>query len=37
MHQGYSRPEAGARGALFVLLGGLFMTLVAISALAFGL
>ena len=37
VHPGYSRLEAAARGALFVLLGRLFMALVVISALAFGL
>ena len=37
VHPGYSRLEGRAQGVLFVLLGGLFMTLVVISALAFGL
>ncbi len=33
VRQGYSRLETTAQGALFVLLGGLLMTLVVMSAL----
>ena len=37
VRQGYSRLETAAQGALLVLLGGLLMTLVVMSALVFGL
>ncbi len=37
MRQGRSRLEIAAQGFHFVLLGGLFMTLVVMSTLVFGL
>ncbi len=37
VHQGYSRLETAAQGTLLVLLGGLLMALVVMSALVFGL
>lgn len=37
VRQGYSRLETAAQGALLVLLGGLLMALVVMSALVFGL